>query len=273
MQKPIIIEARSFWNKAYLHELIQFLDILYMLTLRDIKLRYRQTSLGVLWVLLQPLLTSFIFAVIFGKFAQLSSEGIPYLPFAFCGLIPWMFFSVALQRASGSLIQDERLITKIYFPRVYIPISSCLGVFIDFFVSLLFMFILMPIYNIPFTFHLLIFPFLLVVLTAFTCGLSLFFAAANVYYRDFKHMLPFMIQIMMYASPIIYSATLIPEKYRMIYSLNPFVGLIKGFRWMFIGNQPFPTLSLAYSTVWGMLALGLGLVIFRKIEGYFADVI
>lgn len=273
MKEPIIIRAQSSWTKAYVRELIEFKDVLFMLTLRDIKLRYRQTFLGVIWVILQPLFTSLVFTVIFGKFARLPSDGVPYLLFAFCGLTPWMFFSVALQRASISLMLDERLITKIYFPRVYIPLSSCLGVFIDFFVSLFFMIALMVIMHVPFTAHLLIFPFLFLVLLTFTCGLSLFFAAANVYYRDFKHMLPFMIQIMMYASPIVYAASLIPEKYQMLYSINPFVGIINGFRWMFIGNQSFPWISLSYSTFWAFLVLTLGLIFFRRIERYFADVI
>lgn len=273
MHKPIIITAKVSWTRAYLSELMEFKDVLFMLTLRDIKLRYRQTFLGVLWVILQPLFTSLVFTAIFGKFAKLPSEGVAYLVFAFCGLIPWMFFSVALQRASVSLMLDERLITKIYFPRVFIPLSSCLGVLIDFFVSLIFMAVLMPIFQIPCTLNLLIFPFLFLILLLFTSGISLFFAAANVYYRDFKHMLPFMVQIMMYASPIIYSASIIPEKYQMLYSINPFVGIINGFRWMFIGNQPFPFISVAYSTVWAFLVALLGLIFFRRIERYFADVV
>lgn len=271
--EPIIINSKSKWSQLNLRELFEYRDVFFMLAMRDIKIRYTQTFLGVFWVLLQPLLTAFFFSVIFGRFAKLPSEGVPYLLYAFSGLIPWMFFSQALQRASMSLINDERLITKVYFPRMIIPLSCCAGVLIDLFIGLGFMGVLLFAYKVAFTWKMLILPLFLVLTLIFTSGLSLFFSALNVYYRDFKHLIPFCLQFWMYACPIIYATSLIPAKWQFLYHLNPMTGIIDCYRWSLIGTYDFPFIPLSISLTFGLFILLAGVFVFKKVERYFADVI
>lgn len=244
-----------------------------MLVLRDIKLRYKQTFLGIGWVVLQPLMTALLFAVLFGKMMGLSSEGAPYILFAFCGLIPWLVFSGALHRASTCLLNDTRLITKVYFPRIFLPLSATFGVVIDFIISLFMIFILLKIYGTNITRNVLFLPIGSVILFLFSCGINLFVSSLNVYYRDFKHIVPFVLQLWMYASPLVYSSSMIPKKYQMLYICNPMVGMIDFFRWCFLGLEKFPIESFFVSTVFSILMISLGGGIFRKIEHYFADVI
>lgn len=254
-------------------ELISFRWVFWMLILRDIKLRYKQTFLGVAWVILQPLLTALLFSVVFGKMIKLPSEGLPYILFAFCGLIPWLVFSQSLQRASNCLINDSRLITKVYFPRIFLPLSATFGVMIDFFIALSMFFVLMGIYQVPLSPNLFFLPICLIVLFMFSSGINLFFSSFNVYYRDFKHIVPFLVQLWMYASPLVYSGNMIPEKYRLIYSLNPMAGIIDAFRYSLLGLPEFPFYSFTISIIASSVLLGLGIMIFRKIEHYFADII
>ncbi len=244
-----------------------------MLIIRDIKLRYKQTVLGVTWVILQPLLTALLFTLLFGKVMGLASEGVPYILFAFCGLVPWLTFSGALQRASTSLLNDTRLITKVYFPRIFLPLSATFGVVIDFLIALSMLFVLMGGYGVGVSTNL---PFLLpsiLVLFLFSSGVNLFVSSLNVYYRDFKHIVPFLLQLWMYASPLVYSSTIIPKKYQLLYQCNPMVGIIDLFRWSLLGIGDFPMNSFSISLVSSILMVTLGACIFRKIEHYFADVI
>ncbi|MCI0381717.1 MAG: ABC transporter permease [Chlamydiae bacterium] len=272
--KTLIIQANSRHSEIhYLNELFQYRDVFFMLGIRDIKLRYTQTVLGVFWVILQPLLTAFFFSIIFGRFARLPSEGLPYLLFVFSGLTPWMFFSQALQRASMSLLQEERLITKIYFPRIIIPLSSCAGVVIDLCVCLAFMAALLIFYHIAFTWKIFLLPLFFLLTLIFTSGISLFFAAMNVYYRDFKHLVPYLLQFWMYACPIMYSTTLIPQKWQLLYHLNPMTGIVDCYRFCFIGSYPFPWISCGISVICSFIVFTIGMYVFRKIERYFADVI
>lgn len=271
--KPITIKADHSILQIDFAELIAFRWVFFMLILRDIKLRYKQTILGVTWVVLQPLLTALLFTVIFGRVIKLGSDGLPYIVFSFCGLVPWLFFSQALQRASNCLIHDSRLITKIYFPRMYIPLSATFGVAIDFLITVAIMGILLVIYQLPITPQLLFLPLATLLLFAFCSGVNLLFAAVNVYYRDFKHIVPFLIQLWMYASPLVYSGSMVPEKYRFIYSLNPMAGMIDLFRWSMLGTTPFPATSVWFAVMGTAIALVLGLFVFRKVEHYFADVI
>ena len=269
----IRIQPAGGWAALELRPLWEFRDLLYILALRDVKLRYKQTALGVIWVILQPLVASLIFAVIFGRFAALPSSGIPYLPFVFAGMLPWNLFAGALQRAGNSLISDSRLISKVYFPRMVIPVASSAAVLVDFAVSLLVMVALLIAYQIPLTLNLLFLPALLILTLLISVGVSLIFSALNVYYRDFMYALPFLIQVWMYASPVVYAADLIPASARGLYALNPMVGVIDGFRWSLLGAGEFPALSLGISLVISVIVFIVGALIFQRVEQNFADVV
>ena len=239
----------------------------------DIKLRYKQTFLGVTWVILQPLLTSGIFSIVFGVLADLPSEETPYFVFAFAGSLPWNLFSQSMQRAGGSLVAGRSMISKVYFPRMMLPIASSVAVLVDFFVGLGIMGILLLIFQIPFTLNLLALPILIIINLLIAIGVSLWISAFSVHYRDFIYALPFLISAWMYASPIAYSVTLVPEKWRLVYSLNPMVGVIDGFRWALLGKDAFPWIAVGVAMAVGLIIFISGAYIFRRIERGFADVI
>lgn len=254
-------------------ELLEFRWVFWMLILRDIKLRYKQTVLGVAWVVLQPLMTATLFATIFGKMIKLPSDGLPYMLFAFCGLVPWLFFSQSMQRASNCLVNDERLITKVYFPRIYIPLAATFGVIIDFTISMGIAFLMMFLYGVPLSINVLFLPVVSMVLFLFCSGINLLFSGWNVSYRDFKHIVPFLIQLWMYASPLVYSGNLIPERYRLIYSLNPMAGIIDTFRWCLFGLGPFPLYAFTVSLICSLVFFVGGAYLFKRMERNFSDVI
>lgn len=267
------IQPASGWEWLRFGELWAFRDLLLILMLRDVKLRYKQTALGIIWVILQPLIASLIFAVIFGRLAGLSSEGTDYLLYVFAGMLPWNLFAGALQRAGNSLIGDARLISKVYFPRLIIPLASATAVLVDFAVGLVVMLVLLILFGVPITLNLLALPFLLLLALLIAVGVSLFFSALNVYYRDFMYALPFLVQVWMYASPVVYSATLIPDTLRPLYSINPMVGIIDGFRWVLLAAGTFPAVSLSISLVMGLLIFAAGMLVFQRVERNFADVV
>ncbi len=253
-------------------ELWRFRDLFLILAERDIRLRYRQTALGVVWVVLQPLAASLIFAAIFGLFAKLPSDGTPYLLFVFAAMLAWNLFSGGVQRAGNSLITDARLITKIYFPRAIIPVASVTAVLLDLAVASVVMLVLMLLYGTSLTWSIVALPVLIVITLAITLGMSLLFSALSVYYRDFSYALPFILQVWMYASPVVYSSSLVPERWRLLYGLNPLVGVIDGFRWALLGG-PVPIASLIESAVISSLMLVVGAAVFKRVERSFADVI
>src|SRR5664279_5608832 len=227
--RHIQIQPAHGWAALELKEIWQFRDLLVILAMRDVKLRYKQTALGVVWVILQPLIAALIFAVIFGRFANLPSNGVPYLLFVFAGILPWNLFAGALQRAGNSLVGDSRLISKVYFPRMVIPIASSAAVLVDFGVALVVMFALLLLQGWPLTWNILAVPFLLIILLLISVGVSLFISALNVYYRDFMYALPFVVQVWMYASPVVYSGDLIPKLVKPFYAIHPLVCGIDGF--------------------------------------------
>jgi len=254
-------------------ELWEYRELLYFLTWRDVKLRYKQAALGVAWAVLQPLLTMVIFTVIFGNFAKLPSEGIPYPVFSFVALIPWQLFSGSLSRAGTSLVANSNLLTKVYFPRLIIPISAVAAGLVDFVISLIILLGLMFIYGIVPSWTIITLPFfiLLSALTALAVGLWL--SALNVQYRDVQHAIPFIIQAWMYASPVAYSADLVPSGIvRILYGLNPLAGVIQGFRWALLRGSP-PDLLFVASIIVVVLLLITGLMYFRKMEDRFADIV
>ena len=269
----IRIQPANSWEGLHLSEVWSFRDLILILMMRDIKLRYKQTALGVIWVVLQPLTASMIFAIIFGRFANLPSDGTPYLLYVFAGLLPWNLFAGALQRAGNSLISDARLISKVYFPRLIIPVASAAAVLVDFVVGVAVMVALLAFYAVPITVNFLALPLVLTIAFLLAVGVSLFFSALNVYYRDFMYALPFFVQIWMYASPVVYSVSLIPGSLRFVYALNPMVGVIDGFRWSLLGTGEFPLLSLSVSFGFALLVFVAGALVFQRVERSFADVV
>jgi lipopolysaccharide transport system permease protein len=243
------------------------------LALREVQLRYRQTFLGVTWVVIQPLITTAVFTIIFGRLIKVQSEDVSYALFAYAGLLPWNVFSQSLQRAGISLTRDIRLINKIFFPRIIIPMSSSASTLVDFSVCFAFLIVLLLIFRSPISIKILTIPILLFFNMLLSVGVGIIFAALNVYYRDFTYVLPFVIQVWMFASPLAYSSSVIPASWSWIYNLNPMVGIIDGFRWAIYGTTDFPLNSLVYSVAVSSLIFVVGLIIFQRLERSFADVI
>ena len=269
----VTLKPAKGWLGIDLKELWHYRELIYFLTWRDIKVRYKQAVLGIAWSVLQPVLTTAIMTVVFGVLLKVESDGLPYPVFALSALLPWHLFQLSLQKSSISLVGNANLLTKVYFPRVIIPFSSVLAALVDFAISLALLFITMAIYRLPLTWNVLwVIPLtLLTVLAALAVGLWL--SALNVQYRDVQQMVPFLIQIWMYATPIVYPITTIPEgTFRYIYSLNPMVGVVQGFRWAFFGGSP-PDMTLLISSLAVLILLVTGLFFFRRMEKTFADVV
>jgi lipopolysaccharide transport system permease protein len=254
-------------------ELVEYRDLLYYLSLREIKLRYRQTNLGVVWVILQPLVPAVIFAVLFGNFGRLPSNGQPYLLMVFTGVVAWGFLSNAVSRGSGSLVANSNLLSKIYFPRIIIPLASISSVVVDGLIGVAAMVAITLMFQIQPGWHLMAAPFFLIASLLMGLGLTLLMASLNVYRRDFGHVVPFVLQAWNYMTPVVYSSSLIPKKWLLLYSLNPTVGLIEGFRWSILGGEPVTPLMLT-SMLAGLIAsLVAGVGIFKNIERGFADIV
>lgn len=268
-----VIRPPSRWAAFDLRELWAYRDLLVILTERNLKLRYKQTALGVIWVILQPLIAALIFAVIFGGFARLPTDGSPYLLFAFAGTLIWNLVANSLTRAGNSLVGDTNLISKVYFPRMIIPLASIAAVIIDFLIGLAVLAVMLVAYQQPFTLNLLALPLIIALALALAFGFSLLISALNVYYRDFTYVLPFAVQVWLYASPVAYSVSIVPEALLPLYSLNPMVGIILGFRWAILGDIAFPALPLAISLVVSAAMVILGAVVFQRVQQSFADVI
>jgi lipopolysaccharide transport system permease protein len=256
-----------------LRDVWAFRELLYFLFWRDLKVRYKQTVLGGVWAILQPVATTVIFTVVLGRLARVSSDGIPYSLFALSGLLPWQLFSFALTASSQSLVSNTQLITKVYFPRLIIPISSVLVGLVDFMVASTTLAALMAYHHVIPTVGILILPLLVafVMLTALAVGLVL--SALNVQYRDVRHAVPFLIQIWMFATPVVYPSSLIPAKWRTLYGLNPMAGAIDAFRWALWGARPGTSQVIAASVGSVLVLFFLGLYYFRRVERNFADLV
>lgn len=252
-------------------ELWEFRDVLWMLAARDIKLRYKQTALGVAWVVLQPLLAGLLFALIFGRFLRLPSDGAPYLLFVFAGLTGWQLFSGIVQRASGSLVTEARLITKVYFPRILVPLAAAVAVFLDFAVSCAVMLILLGLHGLWPGWQILLVVPAAVFTVLLGIGTSLWLAALSVRYRDFIHATPFLLQIWLYASPVVYATAMIPEAWQAGFACNPMFGIIGLFRtaWLDAGAVTGPVLAIGAAVAAAVLLSGL--TIFRRVEQEIAD--
>ncbi len=268
----LVIEPSRGWMSLQLDRLWHYRELLYFLVWRDVKVRYKQTALGVAWVLLQPLLTTLVFTVLFGLLLKVPSGDIPYPIFALTGLIAWQYFAGSLTRASSSLVGSANLITKVYFPRLIIPVSGVLGGLVDFVIGLGLLLVLMFVYRYPLTPAVLLLPAFLLLAMATALGFGLWLAALNVKYRDINYLVPFMVQIWLYVTPVAFGSTLIPERYRWLMGLNPMTGVVEGFRWALLGQEP-PGRLFALAVVITLTVLVTGLIFFRRTERTFADIV
>lgn len=254
-------------------DLWEYRELLYFLVWRDIKVRYKQTALGVLWAIIQPVMTMVVFSIFFGNLAKLSSDGIPYPIFSFAALVPWTLFSNGLTQATNSLVASSNLIKKVYFPRLIIPIATVLAGVIDFLLAFAVLLVLMVYYGITPTINTLWLPVFLLLTIIASLAVSLWLSALNVEYRDIKYVIPFLTQIWLFATPIAYSSTLLNEPWRTIYGLNPMVGVVEGFRWALLGTNTQPGMMAVASAGAALLLLFSGAFYFRRMEKTFADTI
>jgi lipopolysaccharide transport system permease protein len=267
-----IIEPQKGWRTLNLRELWAYRELLAVLTMRDIKVRYKQTVLGVTWAVIQPLLTMILFSIVFGRLAKIPSDGLPYPIFVYAGLLPWTFFANALSNSGNSLVGQQHLISKVYFPRLIIPLSSVGTGLIDFAISSVLLLALMMYFGIGWSWHLLAVPFLILAVIFIALGVGTLLSALTVSYRDFRYVVPFMVQFWMYATPVVYPASLFPEKWQWVLFLNPMSGLIEGFRSAFL-HRPFDWVGISISLSVAALVFMLGIFYFEKMERRFADII
>ena len=258
------LELREFW---------EYRELLYFLTWRDIKVRYKQTVLGAAWAVIQPFFMMVVFSLFFGRLAHVPSDGIPYPIFTYCALLPWQLFAHALSESSNSLVANERLITKVYFPRLVVPVSAVLGGLLDFAIAFMILLLMMVYYGVRPTWAIVTLPgfLLLAILTALSVGLWL--SALNVKYRDVRYTITFLTQFWMFATPVAYPSSIVPERWRPLYGLNPMAGVVEGFRWALLGKSEAPGVLLVVSIVVVILILIGGLYYFRRMEAEFADVV
>ena len=273
LQYEIIIEpGRSFKN--YWRDLWDYHELFYFLSWRDILVRYKQTVIGIAWSVIRPLLTMMVLTVVFGKLAKLPSDGVPYTILVFSAMLPWQFFAGSLSESSMSLINNANLISKVYFPRIIVPASAVIVNLVEFFISFVILILLMLSYRVIPTWRMITLPLFILIAIAVSLGTGLWFASLNVKYRDFRYIIPFVVQFGLYVSPVGFSSSIVPGKWRLLYSLNPMVGVIDGFRWAVLGTRgPFYGPGFLISLILVFLILISGIWYFRKTERTFADVI
>lgn len=271
--ETIIIEPKTGWTSVNPAEVWRFRELLYFLAWRDVKVKYRQTALGVIWAILQPVIAMLIFNTVFGRFARMPSDGAPYPIFVYIGLLPWNYFASVLGTSTTSLVAGTNLVTKIYFPRLIMPMSSAIAALLDLFIASAMLALLMFYYGVQISPGVLLVPVLILITMMNAVGFGIWFSALNVRYRDVQYAIPFLIQIWLFATPVIYPVSLLGEKYRWLLMLNPMGGVIEAFRPAILGHMPVPWLSLAVSTMVGFLVFVSGVFYFKRVERYFADVI
>lgn len=261
------------WSAINVREIWQFRDLLLTLAGRDVKLRYKQTALGVVWVIFQPLAAAGIFALVFGRVAGLSSEGVSYFIFAYAGNLCWNAFSSTLTRASSCMVQNSGLVSKIYFPRMILPLSTLLSTLLDFVIALALLIVLLPIFGVPYQWNMLLLPVWLGLALMLSLGIGLFSAALMVSYRDIQHILPVFTNFLMFGSPVAYSVTEVPKDLMFLYMLNPLSGLLEAFRWSILGTGSLQPQYVGYAAAVSVFVFVLGAFSFRRMEKRFADVI
>jgi lipopolysaccharide transport system permease protein len=254
-------------------ELWEYRELLYFFVWRDVKIRYKQTVIGLAWAVLQPLLMMIMYSLIFGRLAKLSTDGLPFYPFYYSGLLPWIYFQAGMQSSTTTIVENQRLITKVYFPRLQLPFSSVLSGLVDFGVSFLMFVAILAYYHIWPTPVALWFPAFLLLGVVTAMGVGLWLSALNAIYRDVRYVVPFLAQAWMIASPVAYPASIVPARWRWLYGLNPMAGVIEGVRWSLIGRGPFPGRLVLTSTLMALIFLFSGIAYFQKVESTIADVV
>jgi lipopolysaccharide transport system permease protein len=267
------IKPKKGWQLIDFKELREYRDLFYFLVLKDIKVRYKQTVLGGLWAIIQPFFSMIVFTLFFGKLAKLPSDGVPYPIFNFAAMVAWTYFANAIAGSGNSLIGNTQLLSKVYFPRIIIPLTPVFAGLLDFFIAFMMLIGMMVYFNIYPTPMIFLLPFLVALMMFTASGVGTFLAALNAKYRDIRYTIPFLVQLWMFASPIVYSSTMIPEKYRFIYGLNPLAGIIEGFRSILLKTVAFPTQMVVVSVFMSLILFVIGISYFKQIERYFADII
>jgi lipopolysaccharide transport system permease protein len=269
----MIIQPSRGWISLDLKELWDYRELLFFMTWRDIKVRYQQTALGAAWAIIQPLLNMIVFTVFFGRLAKVPSDGIPYPLFAYTALVPWQFFAFGLTESANSVVANERLVTKVYFPRLIIPLARIFAGLVDFALAFIVLIGMMVWYGVRPSLAVIALPFFLAFAVATTLGVGLWLSALNVQYRDVRYAVTFVVQFWLFASPVVYSSTLVPVRWRAWYGLNPMAGVIEGFRWALLRKAPAPGIMLVVSVLVVALVLIGGLYYYRRMEKIFADVV
>ena len=273
MEYTLVIEAGR-TELHYWKDLWRYRELFYFLSWRDILVRYKQTVIGIAWSIIRPLVTMIVFVFVFGKIAKLPSDGVPYPILVYSAMLPWQFFANSLTESSNSLIGNANMLTKVYFPRLVVPASAVIVCLMDFLISFALLAVLMACYRILPDWHFLMLPFFLMIAFVAAFGFGLWLAALNVRYRDFRYIVPFVVQFGIYVSPVGFSSSLVPENWRLLYSLNPMVGVIDGFRWCIVGgNMPMYWPGFVASVLVTVLISLIGITYFRKTERLFADII
>jgi len=268
-----VVEPVNGWASLRLRDLWEYRELLYFLIWRDIKVRYKQTMLGAAWAVIQPFFTMIVFSIFFGYLAEVPSDGVPYPIFSYTALIPWTFFANGVSQSANSLVGSSNLLSKVYFPRLVIPSSSVLSGLLDFGIAFIVLLGMMMFYGLGISATIIWLPFFLLLALVTALGVGLWLSAMNVQYRDIRYMVPFLIQFWLFATPIAYSSSLIPEPWRVLYALNPMVGVVEGFRWAMLGTETAPGPMIAVSAVIAVVVLVSGAIYFRRMEDTFADVV
>lgn len=270
--EQLIIRATKGWRGVDIKELIRYRDLLWFLTLRGLKAKYAQSILGVSWAVIQPLFSTLVFTVVFGSLAKIESNGAPYFLFSFTALVPWTFFANTLTESSNSLVSNANMISKVYFPRLVLPLSSVFSKGVDFLISFFILLCFLIFFRLIPGWQIVLLPWLLCVLLMTSLGIGMILSAMAVQYRDVKHAMTFAVQLLMYAAPVVYPTTNVPQKWQFVYACNPMVGVIEGFRSIFLGTISFPFFWMGLGTLVSAIVFIYGLFYFRKMERVFADV-
>lgn len=269
----IVIAPAKGWIGLGLADVWAYRELLYFLTWRDIKVRYKQTALGAAWAVLQPFLTMVVFSLFFGRLAQIPSEGVPYPVFSYAALVPWTFFANGVTLSSQSMVGNSNLITKVYFPRLIVPVAAVVSGLVDFAIAMVVLFGMMAWYGIAPTWQVVTLPLFLALALISALGVGLWLSAMNVKYRDIRYIVPFLVQFWLFATPIAYPSTLLTEPWRTLYGLNPMVGVVEGFRWALLDTRTSPGAITFFSAIAAMALLVSGAYYFRRMEKTFADVV
>lgn len=268
----IVIRPPRRWVPVDFNELWEYRELLYFFTWRDVKLRYKQTGLGIAWAIIQPLFLMVVFSLFFGGLAKIPSDGIPYPLFSLAALLPWTLFAEGMTRSTISMVSNAGIMTKVYFPRLIMPVASIMSPLVDFCVAFGILILMMAYYGFVPTINIIFLPLLVIFAMMTSLAVGLWLSALNVKYRDFQYTVPFLIQIWLFASPVVYPASMVPEQFRFLYALNPMSGVIEGFRWALLGTNP-PSTMIFISLVVVIILLVSGVFYFRRMEQYFADIV